>query len=253
MSWLEEITDPDKFQKHVEQGSEQWDNIRCGRFTSSEWHLLTGHGWRAMTDKELSERPKKGKGSATTRVPDYNKLSDGANGYIDRKVAEVLTGQPRRQAYAYPLVYGKEQEPYACELFQERTGMTCHETGFHTFTDHAGGTPDRLVEEEDGLEIKSPYNSENQLDYLMLLHVNDIRDRYPQFYWQCVTLLLFTGKKRWHFCTFDPRFKDEKLRLTHLIFEADKLQDEFDLIVKTLENAIEKKLQRIQGIQKLIS
>lgn len=253
MSFLEDIINPEKVNEHLEQGSDAWDQIRVGRFTSSEWHLLTGHGWREMTPKELEARPKKGPGSATKRLPDFNQLSAGADGYIDRKVAEILTGRPKPQAYAYPLVYGKEQEPFACELFQKRTGLVCEETGFHTFTDHAGGTPDRLVGETDGLEIKCPYESKNQLDYLMLNHVNDIRDNYPQFFWQCVTLLLFTGRDRWHFCTFDPRFRDDRMHLTHLIFEREKLEEEFKMVVKQLENGVEKKLQRIQMYEKIVS
>lgn len=245
MSWLEDIVDPEKVNQHLQQGSEAWDNIRVGRFTSSEIFRLMGHGWREMTPKELGERPKKGKGSSVKRVPDYNELSKEADGYIDEKVTEVLTGRPKPQSYAYPLVYGKEQEPFAVQLFEEETGLVCSEVGFQTFTDHAGGSPDRLVGDSEGLEIKSPYNSTNQLDYLRMFHVNDIRDNYPQFYWQCVSLLLFTGRERWHFCTFDSRFINPKHRLTHKIFEREKLQTEFELIIKALENSVERKLKRI--------
>ncbi len=247
MSWLTDIVDPSRVSQHIEQGSEAWDNIRVGRFTSSEIYKLMGHGWREMTEKELANRPKKGKGSQTKRVPDYNKLSKDADCYIDEKVAEVLTGRAKPQSYAYPLVYGKEQEPFAVQLFEERTGLICHEVGFQPFTDHAGGSPDRLIGDDEGLEIKSPYISTNQLDYLRLFHVNDIRDNYEQFYWQCVSLLLFTGRKRWHFCTFDPRFKNEKHHLTHLIFEAEKLDSEFDRLVSAIENAVKVKLSRINS------
>ena len=82
------------------------------------------------------------------------------------------------------------------------------------------------------------------------LTCNHCKANYEQFYWQCVSLLLFTGRKRWHFCTFDPRFKNEKYRLTHLIFEAEKLEAEFDLIVKAIENAVKQKLARINGFER---
>jgi len=250
MSFLDEIIDGEKAHLHDLQGSEAWDLIRVGRFTSSEMYRLMGHGWRDMTPTELAARPKKGKGSATKRLPDFTVLSKEADTYIDEKVAEVLTGQPKKQSYAYPLVYGKEQEPEAVELFQEKTGLECEVVGFQTFTDHAGGSPDRLVGASDGLEIKSPWQSTNQLDYLRLVHVNDIRDNYPQFYWQCVSLLLFTGRDRWHFCTFDPRFKNPKHRLTHLIFEKEKLEEDFNRIVTVIESAVSRKLQRINAFEK---
>jgi hypothetical protein len=251
MSFLDDIIDENKAHIHDAQGSDAWDQIRVGRFTSSDLYNLMGHGWRPMNEKELSERPKKGPGSKTTRIPDYTVLSKDADTYIDQKVAEVLTGQPRRQGYAYPLVWGKEQEPFAIELFQETYNLECTRVGFQTFTDHAGGSPDALIGDSEGLEIKSPVNSDNQLDYLRLFHINDIKDNYPQFYWQCVSLLLFTGRERWHFCTFDSRFINPKHRLTHLIFEREKLQSEFDLIVTALENAIERKLQRIESINRI--
>jgi hypothetical protein len=130
MSWFDELVEGNFSPKNIEQGSDQWEQIRAGRFTSSEIWKIMEFGYRPMTPEELKARPKTGKGSKTTRVPDPTQMSDKGKIYINQKVAEVLTGQPKQPTYAYPLVYGKETEPEAVEYFEKTTGYTCEKIGF---------------------------------------------------------------------------------------------------------------------------
>jgi len=246
--FFDDMMNPDTAQKHIRQGSEQWDMVRVGRFTSSEFHKLMTPGKRDMTPEELAARPKKGVGSATKTIIDTSILSDTARTYIQSKVAEVLTGQPRPQAYAYPLVWGKEQEPYAVEYFEKKTGLQCEEVGFQTYTNHAGGSPDRLIGDTDGLEIKCPYTSDKQIDYLMLTDHHDLKRMHPDYYYQCVTLLLFTGRDRWHFATYDDRFKEDRHKMSHIIIEKEKVKHEFDLIHKMIEVATKEKYELLKTI-----
>lgn len=148
------------------------------------------------------------------------------------------------QSYAFPLVYGKEQEPFAVECFQERTGLICEPTGFQVYTDHAGGSPDRLIGDKEGLEVKCP-SSDEQINYLMMTDHYDLKRCYAQYYWQCVSLMVFTNRERWHFCTFDPRMINEKHRLTHMIIEASKVEEDMDAVGKAIEGAVEEKLKLI--------
>jgi hypothetical protein len=76
----------------------------------------------------------------------------------------------------------------------------------------------------------------------------DLRRCFPQIYWQVMSNLLFTGKKRWHLITYDPRFVDEKLKMTHLVVMPDSAA--FDLICLKLEKAVEEKLKLIQLLSK---
>lgn len=247
-SFLDDAIDPEKYNKHIDQGSELWEAIRIGRFTSSEFHKLIEPGKRDMTEEELKARPKSGKGSKTTQIVDPSILSTATETYIRVKVAEVLTGRPKPQSYAYPLVYGKEMEPEAVEHFGRLTGLECFEVGFQPYTDHAGGSPDRLVGLDAGLEIKCPWTSDKQIDYLMMVDRYDLKNNYPEYYWQCVTLMLFTGRDRWHFCTYDPRFKEDKHKMTHLIIEAKEVESEFDRIHQVIEIAVKEKLQLIKTL-----
>jgi hypothetical protein len=245
MGFLDEIINPQTASVHIEQGSDEWDAIRLGRFTSSEWHKLMDCGKRPMTEAELKARPKTGKGSKTTQVPDPSKMGDKGLKYIRKKVWETLTGRPLPEAYAYPLVYGKETEPEAVEFFENKFGIVTHESGFQVFSDHAGGSPDRLIGETQGLEIKCP-SSDEQIDYLLMTDHYDLKGNYPEYYWQCVSLMLFTNRKLWHFCTYDPRMQNEKHKLTHITIEWNKVEEDIDAITKCLEGAVEEKLKLIK-------
>lgn len=243
---MDELLEASYAPKYADQGSEYWEKIRAGRFTSSEISKIMECGTRPMTSEELKARPKTGKGSKTTTAPDPSKMSEKGLTYIRQKVSEVLTGQPKASAYAYPLVYGKETEPQAVEYFEAVTGLVCEEVGFQTFGDHAGGSPDRLIGDDAGLEIKCPYQPENQVGYLLLTDHYDLKREHPDYYWQCVSLMFFTGRNTWHFCTFDPRMLDDKHKMTHIIINRVNVEDDIDTLIKALEGAIKEKLSLLQ-------
>jgi hypothetical protein len=244
---LNEFIDATYKTKYVEQGSEEWQRLRIGRFTSSEIYKIMECGKRPMTPEELAARPKKGKGSATTQVPDSSQMSDKGKKYIRQKAWERLTGQLTLSPYAYALAYGKEMEPEAVEHFERVTGMQTEVVGFQPFSDYAGGSPDRYIGETDILEVKCPVSDE-QIDYLMLTDHHDLKRNYPEIYWQIVSLLLFCDRQRGHLITFDPRMKEEKHKMTHLIIEREKVQEDIDTIPKALEGAVKELLSLIQTV-----
>lgn len=244
MSFFEDLLNPETAQKHIVQGSVEWDEIRCGRFTASEWHRLMAPSKREMTPEEMKARPKTGTGSSAKLVYDHGTLSEAALTYVKQKVAETLTGRIKNQSYAFPLVYGKETELEAAEYFQKVTGLRCEEIGFCPYTDHAGGSPDRDIPEDNSfLEIKCPWQSENQIDYLMLTDHFDLKRMYPEYYWQVQSNLMFTGREKAHWVTYDPRFKDEHLKMQHLIVPV--VTDEHDIMRTKLTLAVREKLSML--------
>lgn len=244
MDFLDEIIDDKLANKWIEQGTPEWDLVRIGRFTSSEIHRLMEPSKREMTEAELKARPKTGKGSSAKLVYDYSSLSDAARTYINEKVAEVLTGQAKSQGYAFPLVWGNEHEDEAAIAFVARTGLEIEKVGFFTYTDHAGGSPDRFVGSDAILEIKCPYESVNQIKYLMLTDQFDVRREYFPYWVQCQANMLFTDRSVCHFCTFDPRMKEDKHKLTHIEIKADA--QFHDLIRNKIVRATKEKLELLQ-------
>jgi hypothetical protein len=242
MSFLDQLLNP----LEIAQGSEAWEQVRAGRFTSSEIWKIMEWGKRDMTAEELAIRPKSGAGSRTTQVADPSVMGKQGITYIHQKVAEVMTGLPKQGAYAYPLVYGKEIEPMAADYFAKAIGVELEEVGFQCFGDHAGGSPDRLFERDGikmGLEIKCPFQSENQIQYLKLQGPADFKELYPEYWWQISSLMLFLDIKVWHFMTFDPRFKDDKHIMKHLVITQDDVAEDQNKIITALESAIKIKLE----------
>lgn len=247
MGFLDDVINPETASRQIMQGSDEWDTVRLTRFTSSEWHKLMDCGKREMTPEELAARPKKGKGSQTKFVPDPSKMSDKGLKYIRQKVWETMTGKTLPGAYAFPLVYGKETEPEAVEFYERTFGVQTEIVGFQVFGDHAGGSPDRLIGEDEGLEIKCP-SSDEQVDYLLMSDHYDLKRNYPEYYWQCVSLMLFTNRKTWHFCTYDPRMVQDKHKLTHIVIEWDKVDEDIDAVGEALKGAVKEKLQLLQTL-----
>lgn len=249
LDFFRDLKDPDAVQKHIRQGSEQWDQIRCGRFTSSEMHKLLAPTKREMTEAELKARPKSGVGSSVKYVYSDDGLSDTAMTYIYQKVAETLTGTIKNAPYAQALGYGIELEAEAVEWFEKIKGFRCEEIGFCVYTDHAGGSPDRDIPEQDAiLEIKCPFFSEHQINYLLLTDHYDLKRMNPEYYWQMQSNMLFANRKKGWFATFDPRFKDDKLKMNPI--EIPAVEKDQDLILKKIPLAVKEKLALIQTLSK---
>lgn len=224
-----------------EQGSQMWIDIRAGRFTSSENWKLMESGSRLMTPDELKKRPKTGKGSAAKYIEDISCLSKVTETYIRTKVAETLTGQVSEIAYSHATAWGSDMEPIAAEEYAKRFGVEYEILSFVPWGDHAGGSPDRKIKGDKRLlEIKAPYNSANQINYLMLTDQYDLMREYPEHYWQCVNNMLFTDTEFCDFVTYDHRMKDPKHQMAHI--EIKLIPEHIDRVVLKLETAVKEKL-----------
>lgn len=227
-----------------EQTSQNWFDIRIGRFTSSQMHRLIKSGTRLMTADELAKRPKSGPGSSAKQTEDPSKFSDDGETYVYEKIAETLTGQVSPEVYSNATAHGSDLEPIAAEYFIEKTGFSHEIVSFVPFGDQAGGSPDRYVNGEEILEIKCPYNSVHQVKYLMLTDQWDLKRNYPAHYWQCMSNLLFTGKSLCHFVTFDHRFTKEEHKMSWI--KITPHAGDMDLIAVKLAAAVKMKLEFLQ-------
>ncbi len=228
--------------ENSEQGSENWHISRAGRFTSSETHRLLKSGKREMTPEELKARPKTGKGSSVKFIDDDSVLSTDARTYIDEKVAEVLTGEPKSNAFSHATAHGDTWEPFAAEYFTEKTGLQTIQVSFIPFGDHAGGSPDRFIGELEHLEIKCPYNPVVMVGYLMLTDQYDLKRMNPEAYWQITSNSLISKRPKGHFMAFCPSMKLEKHKMVHI--EVIPPEEDLTRVAKVWELA-EKEKQSI--------
>lgn len=203
------------------QRSEVWRDARCGKFTASEiYKLMTDP--RSKADKEAG------------------KFSEGAMTYIKTKVAEEMTGLVHQESNAYPLVYGQDMEVNAKEYLRSVKGYEIIEVGFIPFTDHAGGSPDGHIGNDEVLEIKCPFNSANHVEYLTWTKPEDMYDVKPEYYYQIQSNLMFSKRTVGRFISFDPRMPEGKQCFELLIPAHTGIQHN---IATRLERAIEEKLK----------
>lgn len=109
------------------QGSPEWLQARCGNATASEFGSILA------------------KGQGKTRAA-----------YLRRVVIERLTGKPCETYRGPDMQRGTEQEPRARMAYEARTGNLVEEVGFIKHPELAAGcSPDGLIDEDGGCEIKS--------------------------------------------------------------------------------------------------
>lgn len=112
-----------------EQNSPEWYAARLGIPTASEFSTVLAVG------------PKGGK-------------SPGRVAYLNKLAGEVLTGEPMPHYSNEDMERGKLMEDEARDLYAFQTGAEIHRVGFIRNGD-TGASPDSLIGDKGGLEIKS--------------------------------------------------------------------------------------------------
>ena len=187
--------------ENINQNTAQWYGARLFHFTSSEL-------------SKLLTKPKSGEGVSKT-----------AEAYIYDKIAEELTNGTcldYTQIDTKETRWGHEMEPSARAVYEERMGVEVELCGFVEYSPSFGGSPDGLVGEEGGIEIKCPYNSAVHARYLLMQSPADLKALKPEYYAQIQGNLLVTGRKWFDFVSYDPRVQNPAFALKVLRIERDE-------------------------------
>lgn len=141
-------------------------------------------------------------------------------------VVERMTGQPVEGPTGQALAWGTEVEPFALEAFELETGDVVTPAGFivHPVYSFVGASPDGLIGEDGGLEIKSPKSSTVHLERF----IKGVPDEYRAQIQGCMWV---TGRKWWSFVSYDPRMPASH-RLLHVKVPRD------DAFIAQLESAV---------------
>lgn len=172
----------------IDQRSDGWFAERAGKITASRMSDVM-----LERDREpYKSGPRKGQPK-----PPPKALTD----YAYQLAAERLTGRPRKQIKAAALQWGQDIEPAAVAAYQAETGEIVTLCGFvqHPVHDFIGASPDFLVADDGGGEIKSPESSEVHLETL-------ICGLPPEHIEQIQGGLWVTGRKYWDFVSYHPDF-----------------------------------------------
>lgn len=180
---------------------------------SEEWFLARAGSLGASKVKDAFARLKK----SGDRTKD-------ANDFLLELAAERLTGLPAKRAN--PITWGVDHEDEARRSYEYMTNEPVLQIGLipHPTIPRAHASPDSLVGDEGGLEIKCP-TSATHLKTLLEDAVPE--EHLPQIFWN----LACAGPSRrwWDFVSYDPRFIDPRLRFFQRRVERD------DAVIKLME------------------
>ena len=162
----------------MEQGTEEWFNIRIGKVTASR-----------VADVLAKTKT----GYSTTR-----------DNYMAQLVCERLTGQKGESFTNAAIQHGIETEAYARAAYEALRDVLVDEVGFvsHPTIEMSGASPDGLVGEDGLIEIKCP-NTATHIETLLSESVPN------KYYTQMQFQLACTGRKWCDFVSFDNRLLTE--------------------------------------------
>ena len=127
--------------------------------------------------------------------------SASADAYINQLVAERLTGEREEVFQSHHMLRGTQLEPDARDLYSLIRDAEVTEVGFCLHdTLSAGCSPDGLIGDDGGLEIKCPAPS-THVEYL---RGGVLPSKYKQ---QVMGCLWITGREWWDFVSYHPTMK----------------------------------------------
>ena len=154
--------------------------------------------------------------------------------YRAELIAERLTGRAENRYVGKEMRYGSEQEPFARTAYEMRTENIVDQVGFvfHPRLDFSGASPDGLIREDGGLELKCPKTT----THLAYMAAGTVPKEYE---YQMLWNMACTQREWWDFVSFDARLP-EKLRLFIVRMSRDESRiGEIEREVITLNNEID--------------
>lgn len=159
------------------QGSPEWLNERLGHCTCSRF-------------KDVVDFQKSGREGAKRAA------------YRWELVIERITGRPTEHYLSKPMQDGLDREPEAKLAYEARTGAMLSSRGFvhHKSLKWVGGSPDALVGDDGGLEIKAPTPATHAITLLNGMPI----DHLPQVQ----GLIWIFDRAWWDFASYNPIFPE---------------------------------------------
>jgi hypothetical protein len=193
------------------QGSDEWKQERLGKITASRFRDVTTQP-RSKADQKAG------------------KLSKTAESYLLEVAAEIVTGQADDRPPTWAMKWGSDNEAGARDVYEQLTGQSVQQVGLliHPDVPELAGSPDGLIGEDGGLEIKCPANTR---EHLATVVSGEIPAEYvPQVHGH----LLITGREWWDYVSYDPRVPDIGLALWRKRVVAAEIGEELKNLAAAL-------------------
>jgi len=228
------------------QLSQEWFDIRVGRFTGSQMFKLMTGGKRDMTEQELEDYKRDNPKGKRTTVDTM--FGDTALTYIFEKACDIVFGRNEEEQFdTFDMQRGRTLEPVIFAKFKELKEaefMTVEETSFFVYGDNAGASPDCLVDKDAIGEFKAPRApkffklvkdgySAIDFEYIVQMQTEIMVTNSKRCHF--FNYIIYNGKPMWHEIIVE---RDEAMieKIKERIAEAVKVRDEY---VKQLQANIQ--------------
>lgn len=155
---------------NLEQGTDEWFNCRKGKMTASNAHTISVAG-------------------------------KGLETYIKTVVADMFASEKEEGYQSKAMERGTILEEQARSIYELLYGVNIEKVGFIEHSEFIGCSPDGLINDDGGIEIKCINNK----DYFQLLLGIEKPD--PNYVSQVQMCLMITGRKWWDLVFYNPNFK----------------------------------------------
>ena len=119
--------------------------------------------------------------------------------------AERITGQSCGDDYTNDaMTNGTDVEPLAREAYETTRFVHVNQVGFLELDEFVGVSPDGLIDEEGGVEIKCP------MAHTHLKYLTAGGEAWTAYRWQVQGALWVSGRTWWDFVSFNPAFPPDK-------------------------------------------
>lgn len=186
-----------KIIESIEQGSQEWHELRLGKITASR----------------MADVLSKGRGSMPSKT---------AENYMMELLAEKLTGEQKPFFENDAMRWGTETEPQARAMYELKSGYDVIEVAFIERNEFIGVSPDGLVGECGMLEIKCP-TTITQIK-------RALTDDYSKDYYTQIQCQLWVAEREWcDFVSFDPRIDVDSSYLLQRVSRDEGFISEMDI------------------------
>lgn len=187
----------------LDQNSDEWDSLRCGRLTASMFSDLF-----------------------------MDKKTKGYQDVITKVAFERVTGKQQSNFSNKWMEYGHETEPEARENYEMETFNSIDNGGFWFINEYVGASPDGKIKGLNaGVEFKCP-SVATYREYLENKEKESVVILPKSYFYQVHGQMLCTG---WDFIDYMPYYSPEVKQLITRVHRDEKVISE---IVLKIEDAI---------------
>ena len=188
---------------NIQQKSDEWLELRKGKMTASH-------------------------------AQEIGNCGKGLDTYILEIMAEYYSTAPKEQINNIHIERGNELEDSARAVYEFEHGCIVEEVAFIQHSDFVGCSPDGLIGEDGGLEIKCPSDT----NYLKILL--DDKNIDSKYIWQIQMNLFITGRQWWDYMAYNPNFS-QSFYIKRIYPDLNKFEN--------LQKGFEAGIEKILGIK----